>query len=351
MSTVRLQSVSKRFGDVAVVRDVSLDVAEGELVALLGPSGSGKTTLLRLIAGFEQPDGGRVVLGGRDVTAVDPLHRRCGMVFQHYALFPHMSVAENVAYGLAGEKLDRAATAQRVAEALALVDLAGLEQRAVTALSGGQQQRVALARALAPRPAVLLLDEPLSNLDPSLRERTRRELRELIDRIGITTVLVTHEQEEAFALADRVALLMRGLLAQVGTPEDLYLRPASREVATFVGRVSGIDAVVVSAADGRLRVAALGTEFEVSAPAAPVDVGARVEVLLRPEAFRLDAAGVIEARVLHRRFTGAVDLLVVELAGVQFEVAVPPERTAVGDAVRLSVTGAGAHGFVAGAAR
>lgn len=351
MSAVQLKSVSKRFDQVPVVRDVSLEVAEGELVALLGPSGSGKTTLLRLVAGFEQPDDGKVLLGDRDVTNVDPLHRRCGMVFQHYALFPHMSVAENVAYGLAAERLDRPVTQARVAEALALVDLSGLEQRAVTALSGGQQQRVALARALAPRPNVLLLDEPLSNLDPSLRERTRRELRELIDRIGITTVLVTHEQEEAFELADRVALLMGGLLAQVGTPEDLYLRPASREVTTFVGRATAMRATAVATRDDTLTVAALGTQFDVSAPPDPTPAGAEVEVLLRPEALRLDPEGAITARVTKRRFTGAVDLLVVEVDGVEVEVAVAPERTSVGDTIRLAATGVGAYGFNSGTAR
>src|SRR5688572_16984937 len=245
MSTVGLEGVAKRFGDVPVVRDISLDVADGELVALLGPSGSGKTTLLRLIAGFELPDAGRITLAGRDVTALDALHRRCGMVFQHYALFPHLTVAGNVGYGLAGERLSRGDVGVRVREALALVDLDGLQDRPVTALSGGQQQRVALARALAPRPAVLLLDEPLSNLDPSLRERTRHELRELVRRIGITTILVTHEQEEAFELADRVALLMSGGLVQVGAPEDLYAAPASAAVARFVGRAAEVTGQVV----------------------------------------------------------------------------------------------------------
>lgn len=346
MSTVSLQSVSKRFSETPVVRDVSLDIGEGELVALLGPSGSGKTTLLRLIAGFEQPDGGRVMIGGQDVTNVDALRRRCGMVFQHYALFPHMTVAENVAYGLAQERLDRAATALRVAEALALVDLAGLESRAVTALSGGQQQRVALARALAPRPAVLLLDEPLSNLDPSLRERTRRELRELIDRIGITTVLVTHEQEEAFALADRVALLMGGVLAQVGPPEDLYLRPASSAVATFVDRATRIVGRLDRVDGDRAAVAVIGHQLSVPAAAlAGLSAGAEVEVLFRPESLAIREAGPISGTVLHRRFTGSADLVTVRIADVELEIATPPERVSAGEQVRLADTGTGVHAY------
>src|SRR4029077_13747876 len=195
---------------------------------------SGKTTLLRMLAGFETPDAGQVLVEGDDVTAMPPAARRFGMVFQHYALFPHLDVGENVAFGLA-KGSDRPA---QVAEALGLVDLAGFERRKVQELSGGQQQRVALARALAPHPRVLLLDEPLSNLDPSLRERTRGELRELIGRVGITTVFVTHEQEEAFDLGDRVAVLHGGRLEQVGTAEQVYDSPLSLFVATFVGRAN-----------------------------------------------------------------------------------------------------------------
>jgi len=217
---------------------VSLAVAEGEVVALLGPSGSGKTTLLRLLAGFETPDAGVIRLAGGDVAGLPPARRRFGMVFQHYALFPHLTVGENVAFGLEAQAWPAERTAERVREVLALVDLAGFEGRRPGAISGGQQQRVALARALAPEPRVLLLDEPLSNLDPALRERTRRELRRAIERVGITTVLVTHEQEEAFDLGDRVAVLHRGRLEQVGRPEELYETPASRFVATFVGRAS-----------------------------------------------------------------------------------------------------------------
>ncbi|HEV8176097.1 MAG TPA: ABC transporter ATP-binding protein, partial [Gemmatimonadales bacterium] len=236
MTFLQLDRLTKRFDNTLAVDELSLSIERGEMLALLGPSGSGKTTTLRLLAGFEVPDQGRVLVEGEDVTRVDPVARRFGMVFQHYALFPHLDVGQNVAFGLeslgvSGEELQR-----RVGRALALVDLAGYERRRISQLSGGQQQRVALARALAPEPRVLLLDEPLSNLDPSLRERTRREIRELIRRVGITTVLVTHEQDEAFDLGDRVAVLRGGRLEQVGTPEDLYAAPANEFVAGFVGR-------------------------------------------------------------------------------------------------------------------
>ena len=344
MSTVGLAHVAKRFGEVAVVRDVSLEVAEGELVALLGPSGSGKTTLLRLIAGFELPDAGRITLSGRDVTSLDALHRRCGMVFQHYALFPHLNVAENVGYGLAAERMSRAQVAERVAEALVLVDLAGLQDRPVTALSGGQQQRVALARALAPRPAVLLLDEPLSNLDPSLRERTRHELRELVRRIGITTILVTHEQEEAFELADRVALLMGGSLVQVGSPEQLYLQPATAAVTQFVGRAVHVPGTVTGREGALLRVHAMGTEFVATGEQ---ELNADVALLLRPEALAVVADGTVMGTVRRRRFNGASDVLVVDIAGYEVEVLAPPQRAVEGASVPLMPTGVGAHAFAA----
>src|SRR4051794_5036912 len=219
------------------------------MLALLGPSGSGKTTTLRLLAGFDIPDAGRVWVEDEDVTGIEPVARRFGMVFQHYALFPHLDVGENVAFGLESLGIRGDALAERISRALALVDLAGFERRRIGQLSGGQQQRVALARALAPEPRVLLLDEPLSNLDPALRERTRGEIRELIQRVGITTVLVTHEQEEAFDLGDRVAVLRGGRLEQVGTPEDLYAPPANPFVADFVGRSTALHVTVLGRGD------------------------------------------------------------------------------------------------------
>ncbi len=345
MSTVRLEQVAKRFGDTPVVSDVTLDIAQGELVALLGPSGSGKTTLLRLIAGFEDADAGRILLDGDDVTRRPALERRCGMVFQHYALFPHMTVRENVGYGLANERLSRVERDARVSEVLATVDLAGYEARGVTALSGGQQQRVALARALAPRPRVLLLDEPLSNLDPSLRERTRRELRELVRRIGITTVLVTHEQEEAFDLADRIALLHLGKLEQLGTPESLYDEPMTPFVAGFVGRTSRLAGTVTGRDGAATRIQAAGVEWRARTVG---PLSGAVALLLRPDAVRFATDGPISGTVLHRRFAGTTAFYAVVLPdGSEIEVMGAPDVATVGDAVRLEPTGTGAHAWAA----
>jgi len=310
VSFLSLEELRVRFSDAAVVGPVSLGIERGEILALLGPSGSGKTTLLRMLAGFETPDGGRVRVDGEDVTGVPPATRRFGMVFQHYALFPHLDVGGNVAFGLP----PAAGRDAQVAEALGLVDLAGFERRKVQELSGGQQQRVALARALAPHPRVLLLDEPLSNLDPSLRERTRRELREVIGRVGITTVFVTHEQEEAFDLGDRVAVLAAGRLEQVGTPDAVYDAPASLFVATFVGRANvlrGAEAAAFGGTPGAILV-------------------------VRPEQLRLTDRGVAGV-VRERRFTGAHAYLSVELAGgVRLEVLADPGAAAVGDRVSLA---------------
>jgi ABC-type Fe3+/spermidine/putrescine transport system ATPase subunit len=315
---VTLDGVAKRWSDSVTVGPLSLAVARGEILALLGPSGSGKTTVLRLLAGFETPDAGRLVIEQEDVTAVPAARRRCGMVFQHYALFPHLDVGENVAFGLRGGQARReGSVARKTADALALVDLAGFERRRVQELSGGQQQRVALARALAPEPRVLLLDEPLSNLDPALRERTRRELRALITRLGITSVFVTHEQEEAFEVGDRVAVLHEGRLEQLGTPDELYERPRSLFVATFVGRAN-----VVRGPTAR----ALGA-------------GAGALAVVRPERLRFADAGM-PGVVRERRYIGAAAFYQVATdAGDQLEVLAGPEAARVGERVYLEATG------------
>ena len=337
-----LDGLDKTFGGNPVLRGLSLEVEQGEILALLGPSGSGKTTALRLIAGFETPDRGHIRVGGEEVTALPPERRRFGMVFQHYALFPHLNIRENVAFGLAESRLGRAEQARRVAESLALVDLPGFEDRRVGEISGGQQQRVALARALAPEPRILLLDEPLSNLDPSLRERTRRELRRAVERVGITTVLVTHEQEEAFHLGDRVAVLQGGVLHQVGTPEDLYQRPATRFVAGFVGRASGLPGTLE--ADGTVRLSAgargetrwRGTMAPELSGASP---GTPVELVVRPEslAFQAPGAGSLSGRVTERRYAGPVTYYLVELeAGGEVEVLAGPAAAAHGDTVGIA---------------
>jgi putative spermidine/putrescine transport system ATP-binding protein len=236
MARLELIDLSKRYADHVAVSGVSLDVPEGEFLVLLGPSGCGKTTTLRMVAGFVTPSGGRARIGGRDVTDLPPWRRNTGMVFQSYALFPHMTVLENVGFGLEMRKVARTEIATRATEALRLARLDKLGARYPRELSGGQQQRVALARALAIRPDVLLLDEPLSNLDAKLREEVRVEIRELQQRLGLTTVMVTHDQEEALTVADRLVVMADGRVRQVGTQRDLYERPADRFVAGFVGR-------------------------------------------------------------------------------------------------------------------
>ncbi len=247
--SVVLENVSLSFGRQAVLKDVSLSIEPGEFFAFLGPSGSGKSTLLRVIAGFGPRPGGRVLIDGEDVAALPPWKRNLGMVFQNYALWPHLSVRRNVAFGLEERRVKRAEIRRRVDAALDLVGLLDLAERRPSQLSGGQQQRVALARTIVVEPQVLLLDEPLSNLDANLRVRMRRELRELQRRLGITTVFVTHDQEEANTVADRMAVLNDGVLQQVGAPMALYDRPVNRFVAHFLGSANLIDGEVV--ADGR----------------------------------------------------------------------------------------------------
>jgi len=336
VSYLRLESLSRRFSAVAGVFDLSLSLERGRTLALLGPSGSGKTTTLRLLGGFESLDGGRILVDGEDVAPLRPERRRFGMVFQHYALFPHLDVGENVAFGLASLGVRGVEAERRIAESLALVDLAGFERRMVGALSGGQQQRVALARALAPEPRILLLDEPLSNLDPALRERTRRELRALIRRIGITTVIVTHEQEDAFDLGDVVAVLRQGRLEQVGTPEELYQAPATSFVASFIGRASWLRGV--RAGD---RILVEGTEWRFGAGAGGGAPG-EVRIMIRPEALRfapVDPSG-LSGTVTDRRFAGATAFFLIHTAGGQVvEISAPPSAAAVGDRVSLFPVG------------
>jgi putative spermidine/putrescine transport system ATP-binding protein len=241
MARLQLTGITKRYGEVRAADDLSLDVADGEFVVLLGPSGCGKTTTLRIIAGFVEPTSGSVRLDGRDVTALPPWKRNAGLVFQSYALFPHMTVAENVAFGLEMRKVAKAEMAPKIAEALRLVRLDHLSDRLPRQLSGGQQQRVALARALVFHPDVLLLDEPLSNLDARLRHDVRVEIRELQRKLGLTTVMVTHDQEEALIMADRLVVMGEGRIRQIGSQQDLYERPAEKFVADFVGRSTFID--------------------------------------------------------------------------------------------------------------
>ncbi|MGH9366385.1 MAG: ABC transporter ATP-binding protein [Thermoanaerobaculia bacterium] len=329
-----LDRLEKRLGQNHVTRGVSLAVGQSEIVALLGPSGSGKTTILRLIAGFEAPDAGEIHVGGDNVTEVPPQRRRFGMVFQHYALFPHMTVAENVAFGLESRGVAAEERRRRIAETLAAVELPGFEARPVTQLSGGQQQRVALARALAPRPRVLLLDEPLSNLDPTLRERTRRELRRLIRLIGITTLFVTHEQEEAFDLGDRVAVLNHGRLEQVGSPEALYESPATRFVATFIGRSSVLPGTWQASRGEALLPG--GASWRAAASEELAD-GAPIDLVVRPEGLSFASpgeGGAVAGQVAGRRFAGRSAYFDVALpSGDSLEVLAAADAARVGQSV------------------
>lgn len=341
---LELRGLYKSFGGPPVLEDLTLELAEGEVLALLGLSGSGKTTALRIIAGLETADRGSVVVDGDDVTTLAAAKRRFAMVFQHYALFPHMTVAENVSFGLRAQGARKQEIPTRVAEVLDAVDLAGFDQRKVTEISGGQQQRVALARALAIRPRLLLLDEPLSNLDPSLRERTRRELRAAIGKVGITTVLVTHEQEEAFDLGDRVAVLSNGRLEQVATAEELYRSPESRFVATFVGRANVLKGTVGSLGEGRawVRFAARGDQAVSWAGVAPngLELGGQVELVIRPEALEIvesERPGALEGRIVSRRFSGLVTYLSVATeGGLELEILERGERWYVDDEISVA---------------
>ncbi|MBT1513697.1 ABC transporter ATP-binding protein [Bradyrhizobium sp. SRL28] len=291
MPLLRIEGVSKTFGSFRAVDRLSLDIGAGEFFALLGPSGCGKTTLLRMLAGFETPDEGRVLLGGRDIAPVLPHERPVNMMFQNYALFPHLNVRDNIAFGLKRAGMPRAAIDTRVAEMVALVKLGGMEKRKPDQLSGGQRQRVALARSLARRPKVLLLDEPLAALDKKLRESTQLELMELQRRLGMTFIIVTHDQEEAMTMANRIGVMDAGRLEQVATPRDLYEAPASRWVAEFVGDVNLFEGEVTSHEHHRLTVATRdGGAIVVAEPRQPV-TKSLVSVAIRPEKLKLSRRG------------------------------------------------------------
>jgi putrescine transport system ATP-binding protein len=284
---VRFEGVTKRFGATVAVDRLDLAIYEREFFALLGPSGCGKTTLLRMLAGFETPDEGSVRLGGDDIVRVPPYRRPVNMMFQSYALFPHLTVAGNIAFGLKQDRMPRPQMEARIAEMLALVKLEGLSGRKPHQLSGGQRQRVALARSLAKRPKVLLLDEPLAALDKKLREETQFELIDLQARLGTTFVIVTHDQEEAMTVAHRTAVMDRGALVQVATPQQLYEEPRSRWVAGFIGDVNLLDgAVIASDADGIAIEGAGGRRYRVAAAGSAVKPGQQVVLALRPEKLR-----------------------------------------------------------------
>ena len=338
-SLLQVSHIHKSFDGVPLLRDVSFDVAPSEIVCLLGPSGCGKTTLLNIIAGLEQPESGQVLVEGQDIAGT-PVHRRgFGLMFQDLALFPHKNVCDNVAFALRMANLAPQAIDLRVREVLELVGLAGFEQRDVNQLSGGEQQRVALARSLAPRPRLLMLDEPLSSLDRALRERLMNELRDILTRVGQTAIYVTHDQQEAFALADRVVILNTGRMAQIGTPQEVYRQPADAFVARFLGLTNLIRGRKSDAqkAEGRQLIeTALGT---LTLAEGTCHAG-EVVVLIRPDAAMLTGTdNLVEGTLAERSFRGGHTRIVVHAdeTNLEFEmdsnVTLPP----VGSAIQLSL--------------
>ena len=352
---LELRGLRKRFPNGALAVDgVDLEVREGEVVALLGPSGCGKTTTLRCIAGFEQPDEGTISLQGRRIDTLPPNRRGATMVFQGYALFPHLSVFENVAYGLRVRRVAGAVLGQRVEQTLALVGLAGYGERRPHQLSGGQQQRVALARALVLEPALLLFDEPLSNLDAKLREQLRLELRALVRRVGITSVYVTHDQAEAMTLADRIAVMDRGRIAQLGTPREIYDAPVARFVADFVGHANFVAGRVRETAGGSVLVEMLGTTRRAIA-AAPLAPGDAVDVMIRPEEITVVGSaetGAIPGIVRRAGFLGSSAVYQLACDGVELISSAPLERgaplAADGERVGLRIREAALRAFPSG---
>lgn len=334
-----VDSIARAFNGQRAVDGVSFVVRPGELVALLGASGSGKTTTLRIVAGYEQPDAGRVLFSGQDITRLPPSKRGFGMVFQHYALFPHMSVLDNVGFGLEARGVRRAERRQRAGAALDRVGLGGKGARMVQQLSGGEQQRVALARAGVIEPRLLLLDEPLSNLDPTLRQSTRDELRTTLKESKAPALFVTHDQDDAFAIADRIVLLSLGRVLQTGSPEDLYDRPATRDVATFIGHA----ALIPARRNGQSASVTIGGVTRMVALSSSGDVadGDSGAIVLRPEAVEIardESGDQWRAAVVGRRFTGAQFVYRVRLDhDLAIDVA-SRDRIEIGQAVGVCVT-------------
>jgi iron(III) transport system ATP-binding protein len=359
MPAVLIEDVSRHFGDVIAVNRVNLKVERGEFVTLLGPSGCGKTTTLRMVAGLEQNTTGRISIGDRVVSDaaagffVPPDHRHLGMVFQSYAIWPHLTVFDNVAYPLRIRRRPKTEISTRVQAVLRLVEMENFAERPAPALSGGQQQRVAIARALVFEPEVLLLDEPLSNLDARLRTQMGDEFRALQKRLGITSLYVTHDQEEAMALSDRVVVMQAGQILQVGAPEEIYQRPANRVVAAFFGSPNLLDAKVIGceqSADRTFALSVAGASWAGHCLAAePYGTGEPVLVLVRPENLRIATDGVEASpmawsgRIASSIFRGPRQSIVVDTAGLRLNVEAPALLGArVGDAVRLHVPPAGA---------
>jgi putrescine transport system ATP-binding protein len=321
---IQFENVTKKFGDFVAVNDLSLDIYEREFFALLGASGCGKTTLLRMLAGFEEPTAGRILLDGQDLIGIPPYKRPVNMMFQSYALFPHMTVEANIGFGLKQDRMPRDQIAARVGEMLALVKLEEFAKRKPHQLSGGQRQRVALARSLAKRPKVLLLDEPLGALDKKLREETQFELTDLQQELGLTFVIVTHDQEEAMTMADRIAILDKGEVMQVATPAEVYEAPATRFVAEFVGSVNMFEGTVAERREAGARITQDGGAVISAANAGDAAVGDRVAFAIRPEKMRVSsrdpgdgAANVMAGSVYDIAYLGDMTIYYVKLDGGQ----------------------------------
>jgi putative spermidine/putrescine transport system ATP-binding protein len=355
MPELQLRHVTKLFGDTVAVDDLSLSIANGEFVCLLGPSGCGKTTTLRMIAGFETVDRGAILLDGEDITAMPPQTRDIGLVFQHYALFPHMTVAQNVGYGLRMRRLPGARIAAEVDAALDLVRLGGLAGRYPNQLSGGQQQRVALARALAIRPRLLLMDEPLSNLDAKLRDDLRAEIRRVQKQVGITAIFVTHDQAEAFALADRIAVMTQGRLRQMAEPAAIYESPASATVGTFIGQVNALGGRLIALEGERARIGVDGG-FEISGIGRGLRPGSAVTSIVKHERVSLSrrrptADNVFPCRIQTRTYLGGTINYLCTVQHQAMTAAVPNnpafERFETGETAFASWSSADCHIFAA----
>jgi iron(III) transport system ATP-binding protein len=342
-----LEKVTKTFpprggtGEVNAVKDVELEINQGELVTLLGPSGCGKTTTLRMIAGFEFPTSGRILLDGIEVNTLPPNKREMSMVFQSYAIFPHLNIFENIGYGLNVQRLQKPEIVKRVKRVMELVQLNGFERRSPNQLSGGQQQRVALARALVMEPKVLLMDEPLSNLDAKLRESMRTEIRRIQRSLGITSVYVTHDQIEAMTLSDRIVVMNQGLIEQVGTPVEVYRYPRTRFVADFIGRANFIEAIVVDGRPGNLTVKVYDQTVRLSNVTDTFPEGSRLTLIARPEMLQVGPQGELSGIVRRASYLGNMFDYDIEVGGQLLTAAdTDPRHTTIyaeGSPVRLSL--------------
>lgn len=334
---VVLNNMTKRYGELAAVNACSLEIKDGELITLLGPSGCGKTTLLRMVAGLLMPDGGQLFFGEKEMTLASAQERKAAMVFQHYALFPNLNVRENVAFGLKAAGIPREEISRKVRRALERVDLGALGYRRMDELSGGQKQRVALARALAVEPNVLLLDEPLSNLDEKLRQSMRRNIRALQQELGMTTLYVTHDQQEAMAISDRIAVMNQGVIQQLGRPYEIYDTPRNAFVADFIGHANILKGKVLSRDSGRYRVLLQGRERFVKSKKSFVD-GDAIELMIRPEAIQFSENG-IPANIQWMEHLGSIVRYTMECQGTELLVdrvnALSTKRDQIGDAVRV----------------